>query len=114
MFLGCDHKVTFIQHYLVKFKIRGYHDEVLCDIIPIDTCHMFLGRLGEFDNYFAHDDHLTTNYLIKDGVRHKLKVLNEIEDKVYITTKICCVDGRKFLEGIRHENVFFKYNSNIW
>ena len=39
-----DHKVMVSEQCLVKFKIGGYHDEVLCDIIPMDACHMLLDR----------------------------------------------------------------------
>ena len=39
-----DHKVMVNEQCLVKFKIGSYQDEVLCDIIPMDICHMLLGR----------------------------------------------------------------------
>ena len=39
-----DHKALVNEQCLVKFKIGNYHDEVLCDIMPMDVCHMPLGR----------------------------------------------------------------------
>ena len=39
-----DHKVMVSEQCLVKFKIGSYQDEVLCDVIPMDICHMLLGR----------------------------------------------------------------------
>ena len=39
-----DHKVLVSEQCLVKFKIGSYHDEVLCDIIPMDVYHLLLGR----------------------------------------------------------------------
>ena len=39
-----DHKVMVNEQCLVKFKIGSYLDEVLCDVIPMDICHMLLGR----------------------------------------------------------------------
>ena len=39
-----DHKVLVSEQSLVKFKIGNYHDEILCDIIPMDVCHLLLGR----------------------------------------------------------------------
>ena len=39
-----DHKVLVSEQCLVKFKIGSYHDEVLYDIIPMDVCHLLLGR----------------------------------------------------------------------
>lgn len=40
-----DHKVLVNEQCLFKFKIGSYHDEVICDVIPMDSCHMLLGRL---------------------------------------------------------------------
>ena len=39
-----DLKVIVSEQCLVKFKIGSYHDEVLCDIIPMDVCHLLLLR----------------------------------------------------------------------
>ena len=29
---------------LVSLSIGGYSDEVLCDVVPMQACHMLLGR----------------------------------------------------------------------
>jgi hypothetical protein len=34
------------QQCQVEFKIGGYKDEILCDVIPMDVCHILLGRCG--------------------------------------------------------------------
>jgi len=39
-----EHKVLVSEQCLVKFHIGSYHDEVLCDIMPMDVCHILLGR----------------------------------------------------------------------
>lgn len=33
----------------MKLKIGNNHDEVLCDIMPMDICHLLLGRPWQFD-----------------------------------------------------------------
>ena len=38
------HQVTLTQQCLVNFKIGGYRDEILCDVIPMDFYNGFLGR----------------------------------------------------------------------
>lgn len=40
-------------------------------------------------------------------MRHKLKPLKETEEKVCGNARITFVDGRKFLDGMRHEHVCF-------
>nr|KYP69865.1 hypothetical protein KK1_009071 [Cajanus cajan]KYP69877.1 hypothetical protein KK1_009083 [Cajanus cajan] len=32
------------QQVKVKFSIRNYKDKVLCDVIPMEACHILLGR----------------------------------------------------------------------
>ena len=56
---------------------------------------------------------MNTYSLTKDGVQHKLKPLNDIEEKVCGSARITFVDGRKFLDGMRHEHVCFSLILNL-
>jgi hypothetical protein len=38
------HQVMVTKQCLVEFKIGGYRDEILCDVIPMDVCHIIFGR----------------------------------------------------------------------
>ena len=69
-----DQKVIVNEQFLVKFKIGSYQDE-MCDAIPMDICHMLLGRSWQFDRHDVHDGRGNTYTLTKDGVKHKLKPL---------------------------------------
>ncbi|XP_051149220.1 uncharacterized protein LOC127263941 [Andrographis paniculata] len=33
----------------VTFRIRGYMDQVVCDVVPMQACHILLGRPWQFD-----------------------------------------------------------------
>ena len=48
-----------------------------------------------------------TYTLTKDRVKHKLKPLKEIDEKVCSATRVCVVYGKKFLDTMRHEYVCF-------
>ena len=102
-----DHKVMVNEQCLVKFKIGSYQDEVLCDVIPMDICHMLLGRPWQFDRHAVHDGRANTYTLTKDGVKHKLKPLQETNEAVCNAAKVCVVDGKKFLDTMRREDVCF-------
>jgi len=43
------HQVMVSQQWQVEFKIRGYRDEILCDVIPMDVFHILLGILWQYD-----------------------------------------------------------------
>ena len=90
----------------MKLKIGSYQDEVLCDVIPMDICHMLLGKPWQFDRHAIHG-HANTYTLTKDGVKHKLKPLQEMNEKVCSVAMVCVVDGRMFLDTMRHEHVCF-------
>jgi len=46
---------------------ESYHDELRCDIIPIDACHILLGRPWLFDRKVIYDVYLNTYSFFKDG-----------------------------------------------
>ena len=45
--------------------------------------------------------------LTKDGVRHKLKPMIKEGENVCSSARICLVDGRKFLDGIKHQRMCY-------
>ncbi|KAI9174813.1 hypothetical protein LWI28_023086 [Acer negundo] len=46
-------KVT--KQVLVSFSIGKYKDEVLCDVVPMHTSHILLGRPWQFDRRVTYD-----------------------------------------------------------
>ena len=40
-------------------------------------------------------------------MKHKLKPLKDKEEKVCSVAKICFVDGKEFLKGMKHEHMCF-------
>ncbi|XP_059066436.1 uncharacterized protein LOC131857745 [Cryptomeria japonica] len=69
----------------------------------MDACHMLLGRPWQLNRHVVHDGHAKTYTLTRDGVRHKLNPLKEVEERVCINAIIYFIDGRKFLEGMKHK-----------
>ncbi|KAD2113026.1 hypothetical protein E3N88_41812 [Mikania micrantha] len=56
---------------LITFSIgRKYEDQVWCDIIPMDACHILLGRPWLFDRRVMHDGFLNTYTFIHNN--HKI------------------------------------------
>ena len=50
---GGEIRVT--KQALVPFTIGKYKDEVLCDVVSMDACHLLLGRLWQYDKGTTHD-----------------------------------------------------------
>ncbi|XP_074319582.1 uncharacterized protein LOC141656539 [Silene latifolia] len=64
---GAEVKVD--KQCLVPFSIGNvYRDEILCDVVPMDACHLLLGRPWEFDKNSIHQGRSNT-YSFKKGSR---------------------------------------------
>jgi hypothetical protein len=66
------HQVMVSQQCQVGFKIGGYKDEIFCDVIPMDVCHILLGRPWKYDRKVIHDGRKNTYTLEKNGRTHML------------------------------------------
>jgi hypothetical protein len=91
------HRVSVTKQCLVKFKIGNYHDEILCDIIPMDVCHILLGRPWQYDRNVVHDGRMNTYTLEKDGRLHRLLLIKDKEVKPEVTNTILLMSGKKLL-----------------
>nr|GFD05834.1 putative reverse transcriptase domain, zinc finger, CCHC-type, aspartic peptidase domain protein [Tanacetum cinerariifolium] len=68
-------KVT--QRCLVSFSIGNkYKDELRCEVVPMDTCHLLLRRPWLYDHKVKHDGFRNTYSFHKDGLHVTLAPLN--------------------------------------
>ena len=63
-------KSPLIKRCLIKFSIgKTYKDEVWCDVIPMDVCHLLLGRPWQYDRKGMHDGGKNTYTFWNDGTK---------------------------------------------
>ena len=48
-------EVRVNKQVLISFRVGKYKDEVLCDVVPMQAGHLFLGRPWKFDRKIKHD-----------------------------------------------------------
>ena len=73
-------EVMVDKRCLVNFFIgKTYKDEIWCDVIPMDACHMLLGRPWQYDRKVMHDGAKNTYTFWKDGSK---VVLLPLKDEV--------------------------------
>jgi len=53
-------EITVPNQALIEFSAGPYCSEVICDILPIDACHLLLGRPWLFGNHVIYDGHAST------------------------------------------------------
>jgi hypothetical protein len=88
---------------LVEIKIGGYKDENLCDVIPMDVCHIPLGRPWQFDRNVIHERRKNTYTLEKNGRTHMLLPIEEKKVKEEANTIILLISGKELLKEFKEE-----------
>ncbi|XP_060170605.1 uncharacterized protein LOC132601543 [Lycium barbarum] len=75
---GGGMKIT--KRCLVSFSIgKIYKDQIWCDVMSMDACHLLLGRPWKYDRRAHHDGYLNTYSFIVDGRKITLKPLHPRE-----------------------------------
>ena len=81
---GSDIKVK--HRCLVSFTIgKHYEDEIWCDIVPMDVCHLLLERPWQYDRKVIYDGFKNTYTFHKDG--HKI-ILAPMKPTMALETKL--------------------------
>jgi hypothetical protein len=88
---------------LDEIKIGGYKDEILCDVIPIDVCHILLGIPWKFDRNVIHDGRKNTYTLERNGMTHMLLPIEETKEKEEANTSILLMSGKEILKELEEE-----------
>lgn len=55
---------------LISFKIGKFDDQVLCDVCPMDACHILLERPWQYDRYVKFDGR-TNTCVVRKGEHEK-------------------------------------------
>jgi hypothetical protein len=95
------HQVNVTKQCLVEFKIGGYNDKILCDVIPMDVCHLFLGRPWQYDRNVIHDGKMNTYTLEKNGRTHMLLPIKDKEVKPEVSNTILLMSGKELLTEVK-------------
>jgi hypothetical protein len=75
-------KLKVTQKVHLKFSIGNYEDIVVCDGLPMDACHVLLGRLWQFDWRSTHEGRSNVYSLRHKGKRHVLQPMLDKDIKV--------------------------------
>ncbi|XP_019058370.1 PREDICTED: uncharacterized protein LOC104816126 [Tarenaya hassleriana] len=59
-------EIKVIERVKIPFSKGKYHDEVLCDVVPMQASHIMLGRPWQFDREVKHDDRANQYFFVYD------------------------------------------------
>nr|KYP48877.1 Retrovirus-related Pol polyprotein from transposon 17.6 [Cajanus cajan] len=86
-----DGDMVVNQQVEVEFSIGNYQDKVKCDVVPMEACHILLGRPWQFDKQTHHDgltNKITFPHKGKKLRLHPLPPSQVMEDQVQMKTKL--------------------------
>jgi hypothetical protein len=97
------HQVMVTKQCLIEFKIGGYRDEILCEVIPKDVCHVLLGIPWNFGRNSIHDGRNNNYTLEKNGRTHMLLPIEEKKLKEEAIPSILLMSGKELLSEVKKE-----------
>eukprot|EP00253_Pinus_taeda_P033803 PITA_33803 len=86
-------------------KLGFKRDKVICDIVPMDVCHILLGRPSQYDQKFVHDRKKNCYKFVKDGIKNTLVPIKKEETTESSGIKVLLVGGKKFLKQIEYDDI---------
>jgi hypothetical protein len=95
------HQVTVTKQCLVEFKIGRYTDKILCDVIPMDVCHLLLGRPWQYNRNVIHDRIMNTYTLEKNGRTHMFLPIKDKEVKLEVRNTVLLMSGNEILTEVK-------------
>jgi hypothetical protein len=95
------HQVNVTKQFLVDIKIGGYNDKILCDVIPMDVCHLLLGRPWQYDRNVIHDGRKNTYTLERNGRTHMLCPIKDREVKLGVNNTVLLMSGKELLTEVK-------------
>lgn len=85
-----DGKLTVDKQVKVEFSVRNYKDKVLCNVVPMEACHILLGRPWQFDKKTMHNgltNEITFTHKEKKFVLYPLSPSQVVKDQVQMRKK---------------------------
>jgi len=86
-----DGKLTVDKKVKVEFFVGNYKDKVLCDVVPMEACHILLGRPCQFDKKTMHNgltNEITFTHKEKKFILYPLSHSQVVKDQVQMKQKM--------------------------
>lgn len=93
------------EQTFVEFSIGGYKDKILCDVLPMDACHLLLGRPWQFDRKMIYDGGENSISFKKDDKTFKIQSLTEDDEGSSRTPSVLLNTGKEFLHLLHEEEI---------
>eukprot|EP00253_Pinus_taeda_P033677 PITA_33677 len=102
------HQLLVDEQSEVEFQIGRSKDKIICDVMPMDVCHILLGRPWQYDRKVTHYGVMNCYKFEKDGVRHTLVPIREEKETTEVNeTKALLMSGKQFLKQVENSEISY-------
>lgn len=91
----------------VDLQVGTYKDNIICYNIPMDVCHVLLGRPWQYEKKVVHEGRRNYYSFEKDGIKHVLLPLQEGSTVEQQETKVVMLTGKKYLQQLQEEELSY-------
>lgn len=92
---------------LIWFSIGNrYLDELWCEVVPMDVCHLLLGRPWQYERHTKHDGFKNTYSFLKDGINITLAPFDTRDTGI----EALILTNSTFIDFNRNHTPMFMYN----
>ena len=78
----------------MEFHIGRYKDKVICDIMPMDVCHILPGRPLQCERKVIHDRKTNCYKFFMDRITHTLVPIKDEETTRTSETRVLLMGGK--------------------
>ena len=96
----------------VDLQLGSYNEKILCDVMPMDVCHILLGRPWKYDRNVTHEGNKNIYKFLKDGINHTLVPLQEEGIARSSDRKALLLSSKEFLQWVEENEVYFSLICN--
>ena len=84
----------------LEMQLGKYTAKVMCDVMPMDACHILLSRPWKYDRGAIHDDKRNTYRFHKDGINITLVPMKDEGASTSHGPKALLLSGKEYLQQI--------------
>ena len=95
-----NHQLLVNEKCETKLQLGKYKDKIVCDVIPMEVCHILLGRPWKYDIGSIHDEKKNTFKFHKDGIDHTLVPMKEEGTSTNPEPKALLLSRKRYLQQI--------------
>ena len=81
-------ELKVVKQVNVTIKLGHYEDTILCDVVPMQACHILLGCPWQFDRSVTHDGRINRHAFTFHGRKIVLKPMTPLEVVEDVTAQI--------------------------